>query len=70
MTKKEAKELGHGLCRIYWRIKNGGGTSLAAVGSNSQGDRWYAPTNWVSVPIFDWEIVERVEWIEKSEAES
>jgi len=45
MKKHEVQELGHGLYRIYW---DSGGSSLASVGSKSNGDRWLCPTNWTS----------------------
>lgn len=60
MRQSDAKKLGHGVYRIYWKE---GGCSLAAVGSDHRGDRWYAPTNWVSGPSFRWTPVERVEAI-------
>jgi len=51
------QELPHGLYRIIW---TGGSYSLAAVGSDSAGRRWFAPCNWVSgMPCFDWSVVER-----------
>jgi len=34
-----------GLYRVYWES---GGSSLAAIGFDSKGDRWIAPTNWLS----------------------
>lgn len=34
-----------GLYRVHWAE---GGSSLAAVGMNSDGSRWIAPTNWLS----------------------
>jgi hypothetical protein len=45
----------HGLYELSWKV---GGTSLAAVGSDASGLRWFAPTNWVSVPSFDWSPVQ------------
>ncbi len=50
-----------GLYRLHW--KAGGGTSLASVGMKEDGQRWFAPTNWISVPSFDWAKIERVETI-------
>jgi hypothetical protein len=44
----------HGLYELTWKD---GGTSLAAVGSDAYGRRWYAPTNWITVPCFDWDRV-------------
>lgn len=52
MTYVEAQRLDHGLYLLFWKS---GGESLAAVGSDSGGRRWFAATNWVSgVPSFDW----------------
>lgn len=45
INKKDVQKLKHGLYRIYWKS---GGCSLASVGSMPNGDRWIAPTNWVS----------------------
>lgn len=52
----------HGLYNIYW--KDNGGVSLAAVGSDSSGKRWLAPTNWVSGSTFDWSRVSAVERVD------
>ena len=57
MTRREVEEMNHGLYRLHWKD---GGTSLASVGSNQRGDRWYAATNWISGPSFDWRKVLRV----------
>ncbi|MEM9067159.1 MAG: hypothetical protein AAGE52_01595 [Myxococcota bacterium] len=57
-TKIAVSELPHGLYLINWVD---GGTSLASVGSDSDGRRWYAPTNWVTVPGYDWSIVQSAE---------
>jgi len=62
MTKEEAQKVPHGLFVIRW--KEDGGESLASVGSNSEGHRWFAPTNWINVPWFDWDDVESVERIQ------
>lgn len=45
MNKTKVQNLSHGLYRVYWKS---GGTSLASVGSDRNGDRWIAPTNWIS----------------------
>lgn len=50
--------LKHGLYRLYW---NDGGVSLASVGSDFYGNRWYAPTNWISGASLDWTRVKRAE---------
>ena len=34
-----------GLYQIYWES---GGSSLAAIGMDREGNRWMAPTNWTS----------------------
>lgn len=39
-----------GLYRVYWEE---GGTSLAAIGCDSKGNFWVAPTNWISGPTTD-----------------
>lgn len=48
MTKEEVNNLQHGLYIIKWKKKEGGGSSLASIGSASNGDRWLAPCNWIS----------------------
>lgn len=45
MTKQEVNNLDHGLYEVFWKE---GGSSLAAVGSLYNGDRWLAPCNWTS----------------------
>lgn len=54
MTKTDVEKLGHGLFVLHWKKSEGGGTSLASVGSDPAGRRWFAATNWVSGPSFDW----------------
>lgn len=51
MTGEKVQKLNHGLYVLGWKT---GGTSLASVGSNENGSRWFAPTNWIKVPYFDW----------------
>ncbi len=59
----DGQKLQHGLYRIYWKD---GGNSLASVGSDASGTRWFAPTNWAaSIPCNDWSDVERVELLEQ-----
>jgi hypothetical protein len=68
MTPEQVCSLDHGLYRLHWKS---GGTSLAAVGSDEAGWRWYAPSNWITHSrsrdenrlISDWTCVERVELI-------
>lgn len=68
MNRGEAQTLGHGLYRVYWYS---GGVTLAAVGSNAQGQRWLAPTNWVRLDhdtqfnTEAWGLIERVELVER-----
>ena len=65
MKAQEYQKLDHGLYRINWKS---GGFSLASVGSDHSGTRWYAPTNWCgfaphknNCPCTDWRKVESVE---------
>lgn len=48
MTIEEIQSLKHGLYVINWAKDHGGGQSLASVGSERDGRRWFAPTNWTS----------------------
>lgn len=61
MTDEEVAKVGHGLYIIHWKESHGGGTSVAAVGTDRSGRRWFAATNWTVVPSFDWSRIERVE---------
>lgn len=54
MTPAEAQELRHGLYELLW---DDGSVSVAAVGSDAAGNRWFAPSNWLTVPSFKWEMV-------------
>lgn len=45
MTLEEFNSLKHGIYRIHWLS---GGISVAAIGVDSHGNRWIAPTNWVA----------------------
>lgn len=47
-----------GVYRLFWKD---GGSSVASVGCDREGWQWLAPANWVSVPCFDWGMIERVE---------
>jgi hypothetical protein len=60
MNKKQVSEIQHGLYEIFWKE---GGSSLASVGSDRNGKRWYAPINWIVVPWYDWRCVLRVRQI-------
>lgn len=56
MTRVEAKKLRPGLYEIFWKS---GGSSLAAVGRDRDGNAWFAPTNWVGgVPSTTWAKIE------------
>lgn len=48
----------NGVYRLSWKD---GGSSLVSVGCDSNGLKWFAPCNWVSVPCTDWSMVESVE---------
>ena len=54
-----------GVYRLFWKTDDGadGGYSVASVGCDRAGRKWYAPSNWVTVPWFDWSRVDRVELI-------
>jgi hypothetical protein len=53
-------ELPDGLYRIHWDDDS---VSQAAVGSNHAGKRWFAPTNWINVPSYDWKMINYVETV-------
>lgn len=56
-----------GLYRVYWTDDEGGGSSLAAIGQNSSGQYWFAPTNWITGPalLSAWrDKIERFEVVE------
>lgn len=65
MTKIEANKLDLGLYELRWKESEGGGASLAAVGYDEAGNRWFAPTNWLTVPSFDWKAVDHVRLIQR-----
>lgn len=44
MPEEDLKKPPFGLYRVYWAD---GGSSIAAIGQDSNGDRWIAPTNWI-----------------------
>jgi len=41
---KANKKIRLGLYQVYW---NSGGSSLSAIGMDSEGKRWIAPINWM-----------------------
>jgi len=53
VTRAETKRLPHGVYRVYWKPRVGGGMSLGAVGSFQDGSRWLVCTNWVRFPPDD-----------------
>ena len=57
MTKREVQKLSLGLYHLFWKD---GGSSLASVGNDGAGNRWYAPVNWLDVPSTDWHAVKGV----------
>jgi hypothetical protein len=48
MTPNQVAKLEYGVYRLHWKE---GGSSLAAVGGDEAGWRWYAPCNWVTHPV-------------------
>jgi len=68
MTKEEVQKLQHGVYRIYWKLTDSKYPpySLAAVGSDLTGNRWFSPCNWVTSKVSqDWLSIDRVELIEE-----
>lgn len=71
MSKREARKLKHGVYRIFYK-GHGSSYSLASVGSDESGDKWFAPANWIdkkkghilTLPSYHWSLVTRVELIE------
>lgn len=47
-----------GLYIVHWQS---GGTSKAAIGIDSSGNTWIAPTNWVKPGMFDIDTIDRLE---------
>jgi hypothetical protein len=66
MTNSEVHALKNGIYRLFWEE---GDPAVAAVGRDEEGDVWYAPTNWISVPNFNWSNIQRVELITTQEYE-
>lgn len=47
-----------GLYRLTWKK---GGSSLASVGQDGHGRRWFSASNWIGgMPCFDWSVVETI----------
>jgi hypothetical protein len=65
MTAEEVRELREGVYLIHWTT---GGTSVASVGRNWEGAVWLAPSNWITVPNYDyWQRVASVTLLATSE---
>jgi hypothetical protein len=64
MTPLQAEALPTGLYRLFWIHCSE--SSLAAVGRDRQARVWYAPANWLVVPWYEWERIERAELIARS----
>jgi hypothetical protein len=63
MTNDQAKRLAPGLYHLYW---TDGGSSVASVGQHWDGEPWYMPLNWITMPTrIDWSIVGDAVLIEK-----
>ena len=67
MKEEKVNALNHGVYRIFWKKKHGGGQSVGCVGSTSNGTRWLACANWTSsdnkspmVATTDWSHVKHV----------
>ncbi len=54
-----------GLYLVFWKGPDGqpqpehvfGSYSHAAVGRHANGDLWFAPVDWITVPSTDWDLV-------------
>jgi hypothetical protein len=67
MTKAEIKKLRLGVYRIFYKDHE---YSLASVGQDEFGSKWFVAANWISgIPCFDWSNVSRVELIEYKDAD-
>ena len=62
MSIDEIKQLKNGLYMVLWKMSEGGGYSLAAVGRRRDGDVWFSPTNW-STP--DADLVKHADKVDK-----
>jgi hypothetical protein len=63
MTQEEIAHIPDGVYRLFWNAWPGcnAGQSVAAVGTDSQGKRWFAPANWVTgIPCFEWHKVRAI----------
>jgi hypothetical protein len=57
MKLSEARKFPNGLYELKWKKKHGGGSSFASVGRTADGTPWFAPTNWITVPSTDWDMI-------------
>lgn len=48
MQNSLVRHLKNGIYVINWKKSKGGGSSLAAVGTQTDGKKWIAPINWTS----------------------
>lgn len=69
MKKAEVDSLPPGVYVLHWKPSHGGGLSVAAVGQDEQGNHWFAPTNWVNVPSYDWRKILTVELVTTQDRE-
>ena len=59
MKKHKVQQLEHGVYRIFWKE---GGTSVAAIGSKTNGDRWICPSNWTGQKGRATDTTDRATW--------
>lgn len=45
MNKNQVQKLKHGVYEVFWKS---GGSSVCAIGSKHNGDRWICCSNWTS----------------------
>lgn len=57
----------NGLYYIFWKDSEAGKTlfdrSLAAIGTDKDGKKWFHPTNWISGPSYEWSKVLKIQLI-------
>ncbi len=63
MTQEESHRLCPGVYFLRWKDSDGADGSVAAVGMYEDGTPWFAPTNWVSGPSTNWDVVYSAEII-------
>jgi hypothetical protein len=69
MTDKDVDDLVPGVYVLHWKHGSSIHASVAAVGLDAQGRHWYAPTNWVTVPWYDWGRVREATLLTTQDAE-